>query len=663
VFWSRVRSALRKPPGYVVRRVGVELRHKADRFVVPGRERRFDAAALLRSLGDPSIERLWERLRGAPCPWFTGRMDPQRYEQLSPADTERIVAAAERACRQEIDLLGSGPVSLGARIDWDRDYKTGDRWPRGYFSTIDYLNPGRPSDVKTAWELSRMQWLIPAGQAYCLTGEERYAQCARSVLESWINDNPYACSVNWGVTMEPAMRIFTWLWLFTTFAASAAWSDPQFQRRYLSSLYLHAEFTERFIERSDINGNHFTADAAALVAAGAFFGRGAAPERWLAAGLRDLEREIELQVFPDGVDFEASTAYHRLVAELFLYASLWADCAGKSCSSGYRERLRAMGQFAAAYSRDDGSSPLWGDADDARTLPFGAQPAQDHRYLPTIIAHHVGDAELAAACPGPQPEIVWLYGPDAAAPAHPARAQQSRAFTAGGVYIMRNSVDHVFIDCGPVGLGGRGGHGHNDLLAFEAMLDGELLVTDSGCFVYTADFAARNRFRATSSHNTPRVDGAEINRFISPNDLWNLIPDARHEATLWNASAERDEFAGAHTGYMRLRSGVRVERYIALDHARHELTVVDRFVGAGEHEVEIPLHLAPGVTAIASGPGSVTLQTPRKQFALQWSDTAWQLQIEDASRAPSYGKLEPITRLAWSHRGAMRELSLRISPL
>ncbi len=35
---------------------------------------------------------------------------------------------------------------------------------------------------------------------------------------------------------------------------------------------------------------------------------------------------------------------------------------------------------------------------------------------------------------------------------------------------MRNNVDHVFIDCGPLGLAGRGGHGHNDCLAFEAVL-------------------------------------------------------------------------------------------------------------------------------------------------------------------------------------------------
>ena len=70
-----------------------------------------------------------------------------------------------------------------------------------------------------------------------------------------------------------------------------------------------------------------------------------------------------------------------------------------------------------------------------------------------------------------------------------------------------------FIDCGPIGLAGRGGHGHNDALSFEAWLEGAPLVIDRGSFVYTGSFEKRNEFRSTASHNTPSVDGEEINRF------------------------------------------------------------------------------------------------------------------------------------------------------
>src|SRR5947208_582710 len=116
---------------------------------------------------------------------------------------------------------------------------------------------------------------------------------------------------------------------------------------------------------------------------------------------------------------------------------------------------------------------------------------------------------------------------------------------------MRGPRDHVFIDCGSVGFGGRGGHGHNDALSFEAWLDAQLVISDSGAYVYTSDYRARNRFRATAAHNTPIIDGAEQNRFIRPEYLWLLRDDARPELSEWRVGA-RDRFRGSHTGYRRL---------------------------------------------------------------------------------------------------------------
>ncbi len=139
-----------------------------------------------------------------------------------------------------------------------------------------------------------------------MSGDERYALAVEEVLEDWMASNPYAHSVNWACTMEVAMRILSWTWFFHVFCGSAAWADEPFRARFLRTLFLHGEFTERYLEQSDINGNHFTADAAALVFAGLFFGQGAAPRRWSEAGWRHLCRELPRQVLADGVDFEAS---------------------------------------------------------------------------------------------------------------------------------------------------------------------------------------------------------------------------------------------------------------------------------------------------------------------------------------------------------------------
>ena len=120
---------------------------------------------------------------------------------------------------------------------------------------------------------------------------------------------------------------------------------------------------------------------------------------------------------------------------------------------------------------------------------------------------------------------------------------------------MRNAVDHVFVDCGRIGLADRGGHGHNDCLSFEAVLDGVRLVSDCGSFVYTRSFEERNRFRSTASHNTPIVDGQEINR-LRPELLWDLEYDAKPELRRFETSDTRDVFVGAHAGYRRLAEPV-----------------------------------------------------------------------------------------------------------
>ena len=88
--------------------------------------------------------------------------------------------------------------------------------------------------------------------------------------------------------------------------------------------------------------------------------------------------------------------------------------------------------------------------------------------------------------------------------------------------MLRNPSSHLFIDCGDVGMRGRGGHGHNDILSFELFMNGANIVTDCGAFVYTASREWRNRFRSTAFHNTIQVDDEEVNRFVEPNALWQL---------------------------------------------------------------------------------------------------------------------------------------------
>ena len=655
---AALRRVLTKPSSEALHRVRREAGAEIDRLSVGRRAWPLDTNALLRATGADTLNALWFRLATRPYPFATAPVDLGLYEEVCPGDTDRILTLAERAAAHEVELLGSTPTNLGSTIDWLADYRTGHSWPPAFMRDIECHQPGAGGDARFPWEVSRLQWLIPAGQAFLLTGEERYASEARDVIDTWIAQNPYAGTVNWASTMETAMRIVSWSWFFHVFARSESWSNEAFRARFLSTLFLHGRFTARYRESEELSG---VADATGLVFAGLFFGEGAEPARWLHTGWTLLETEIAGQITPDGIGGQGSTSYQRLVLELFLYPARYAGANGMTASDTYRQRIAAMARFVAAYSRRDGTSPLWGDAAAGRLLPLGGQDPADHRYLVGLVAL-LGDDTLLPYFNGPKAEIFWAAGEEGVRRLARVRRLDSRsgAFRDGGCFVMRNDRDHVFIDCAAAASDGSHGRGHNDCLSFEAQLDGVPLVADCGADVGGISPADRNWFRTSTCHNTPRIDGEEINRFLTENH-WQLRNDAVPDVREWRTTRDHDLFVGSHSGYERLDPSIRPVRTIELNHREHALLIQDRFEGDGRYSVEIPLHLAPQVHVQRVGPFEVRLIAGDKRFRLMWTTPGWQVALEGARISPRYGVTVSSRRLVWRGRTGSA-LSVVIQP-
>jgi uncharacterized heparinase superfamily protein len=228
---------------------------------------------------------------------------------------------------------------------------------------------------------------------------------------------------------------------------------------------------------------------------------------------------------------------------------------------------------------------------------------------------------------------------------------------------MQNAEDHVFLICAALGLAGRGGHSHNDCLSFEVSLRGAKLISDCGSHVYTASYTERNRFRSTAYHNTPRVDGEEINRYISPDYLWLLRNDAKPLVREVSFSAREDRAVVSHTGYQRLASPVTPVRTVTLSHDTHRLRILDEFEGEGDHLVEIPLHLAPGVEIRDINPAQLVLMVKGKAFAVTWSSPSdWTLDVLEGRISPSYGVTQPTSILRWRRQGTLAPLAVELIP-
>lgn len=633
------------PREYAAMRLGAELGKHLRRRPAGYRERRMDERRFLQNLALPDFEVLHRQLMERSHPSRSAGIDAGLLERWTPGETARILERAEAALAGRVCLLGSGTIQLG-NIDWFRDYKSGLSWPMAYFADIDVADLDRPGDVKFPWELSRVQWLIPVAQAWRITRENRYAARVREVLEHWIEANPCAWGVNWACTMEPAMRVFSWSWLYRMLADAPSWHDREFRIRFLRALYLHLQFIRQNLEISDVNGNHLIADAAALVAGGTFFGSGK-PRQWMDVGWRLLNREIQVQVFPDGVDFEGSVPYHRLVTELLFYAAASIEEDGATVPAPFRNSLSRMADYISAYTRPDGQAPIFGDADDARVLPLGGQGVNDHRYLPNLIWARWAPDKLTMDWRLSASECLWWWGEAPTVTALPTNAG-SAAFRFGGSFILRAADDYVFLDCGPLGLADRGGHGHNDCLSFEAALKGRTLIVDPGCYVYTADYRMRNQFRSTAVHNTPQVAGEEINRFIAPKNLWFMHCDAQPELNIWRDDGEWTVFRGGHTGYRRLSPTVKVVRTLVLNKTMHALGWEDALVPSALHSMRVPLQLASGVRLDRRDGNWMRLVVDGEPFVMEWSpEESWRVDIEEGAVAPSYGVLCAGVRLVW----------------
>jgi uncharacterized heparinase superfamily protein len=579
----------------------------------------------------------------------------QNVRERHPRQTAAAVAAAERVLRHEFDVLGSGafipvdpdraPVNGYTPIDWYLDPVRTLRFPRGvpYKEWKLYeMRPGN-ADVKYPWELARCQHWATLGQAFALAGDERFAVEIGRELDDFVAANPVGIGINWTCTMDVALRAVNWAVGLELVRSSRL--EPAFWNRAYRALFDHGVFTRDNLENTyEVTSNHFLSNVAGLWFLGAVFADLPQGAEWKTFARTALEQEIDVQVLPDGADFESSVPYHRLVAEIFLGCARLADFQREPLSSHYQSRVRDMVGYLAAVTRPDGLMPQIGDADDGRLHVFGGYGSttpQDGRHL-------FGPAAAMFA----EPAWARLGGEDAAWEAewwglHSETSAAALPVAAGclypdaGVAVMRAGDSHyTAITNGIVGTKGFGNHKHNDQLSFEYHHAGVPLVVDPGSYVYTSDADARNLFRGTASHNTVCIDGVEQND-LKPEWIFRLFESSNAEHVSFNGNGGNDasgavEYVGRHHGYERLPDPVTHERAFRLVKSTGALHIADRLTGRGAHDLRWHFHIAPGVAVTPIDDRTLRLSARGRAWLLH-VPPGLAVSIEPAAYSPSYG--------------------------
>lgn len=326
--------------------------------------------------------------------WLRGRVTAANFPEA-----HRVWTLVDRAYRP---------------IDWHVDFKSGYRWPETtWFGHIAYGRaPG--VDIKVPWELARMQHLAVLAHAFALAraGEAGgrpagvYQREFRNEVLDFVATNPPRFGVNWQCAMDVAIRAANWLVAYDLFRTAGAEFDREFEEVFICSIYEHGAHVRRHLEWSEhFRGNHYLADVAGLLFIAAFLPRNAETDEWLAFSVAELIREFGTQFGEDGGNFEASTNYHRLSAEMVVYGTalvlglpaakqaVLAECVptrpgrkaapaggplpqfprpdgagGSPFPAWYWERLGRVFAFSAALADDHGRVPQFGDNDSGRFL-------------------------------------------------------------------------------------------------------------------------------------------------------------------------------------------------------------------------------------------------------------------------------------------------------
>jgi hypothetical protein len=310
-------------------------------------------------------------------------------------------------------ILGRNLNFNEKKISWHLDAISKKQWPKKYFKRLFPVgNATDSSDCKIPWELSRFQHLASMAKAYTATKDMRYTDEALWQIEDWIKKNPCPYGINWTCAMEVAIRACNWMWAWWAFKETETWTE-EFNSRFLKSMWQHGWYIEKNLEnKGGIETNHYLSDVVGLLFIGVMFPQFKNSEKLKNFGVKEISRCMEEMVHEDGVSFENSTAYHRLVLELFTYSAILCKNNNIELPPMFWDRLECMFEFIMHTMRPDGLMPMIGDNDDGRFFilsDYYTWERFDFRYLLSIGAMLFNRKDFFEAGDGVCEEPCWLF--------------------------------------------------------------------------------------------------------------------------------------------------------------------------------------------------------------------------------------------------------------
>lgn len=485
-------------------------------------------------------------------------------------------------------------------------------------------------DNELRWQLHRHKWFTPMGKAYRVSGDEKYAVEWTKQYIDWIKKNPlvkvdkkeYEMTGDNQLKGDVENARFAWRPLevsnrlqdqtsqFQLFLPSPSFT-PEFLTEFLVNYHKHAI---HILGNYSAQGNHLLFEAQRMIYAGAFFPEFKEAAAWRKSGIDIMNREINVQVYNDGGQFELDPHYHLAAINIFCKALNIADLNGfrNEFPQEYLDTIEKMIVFYANVSFPDYTNPCFSDA----KLTNKKEMLKNYRSWSKMF---------------PKNQFIKYLATDGKEGALPEYL--SKGFLKSGFFVFRNSwgtdATQMVVKAGPKAFW----HCQPDNGTFELWFNGRNLFPDTGAYVYAGSaevMKLRNWFRQTRVHNTLTLDGRNLETTQSVTGLWQ--PEGKEQILVTE-----------NPGY----KGLKHRRTVFLVDQAY-FVIVDEATGNARGTVNLNYHFREGevnvdaeknmVTTAYEGSSNVKLQCfPEKSASLRaeegWRSTAYRQRVARTSVA------------------------------
>lgn len=520
-----------------------------------------------------------------------------------PEDAAHVIEIADQVCRNYFTFTSKWdleqapyPVEFDGQIDWE-------------------VNPC--GDPEFVWQFNRHRFFLCLGQAYLMTGQEKYAKKLVELLCDWIQRVPLVQEHEdkaWR-SLEAGFRGEYWTKAAACIQGSTAFT-PQVQKLYEDSLLQHARYLEekhsayKCISNWGVIENHGLFEIAVTLA------DQKQEEHYAKLALEHLQQAVRIQFMDDGVHWEQAFMYHCEVVRCYLDVFLIARKHGICLPAGMEDTIKKALYAMMAWQKPDSHMFMSGDSDDL-----------DMQECFMLGAYYYQDEKLKGAAGGRLDyEAAWCFGlvlglePEKRAGTGREEIKRdmgadafidwktavsagrkaledyeslgerqpdfcSAALTDSGHFYLRSDwgpgANLAHFTCGTLGAG----HGHSDKLHVDLVMGGRDVLVDAGRYTYRME-QGRREFKDPQAHNTSIVDGK---LFTVCKDSWECTKLSQPANTAYRFTDKYGYVQGGHLGYME--DGVFMNRRIVQIQPDIYI-VIDEMYGAGSHTYETYFHFS-----------------------------------------------------------------------